>query len=348
MLIKNYNCIGLIDTGANLSVLGNNMHKRFLKNKSVLHKTYISARTADNSPLNVIGTLTLPVTCNKLTKTVDFLIIPNISTDVILGMDFIYNFKLLKSFIKSDDIITFKSEPEHKNSIEEIKAVIPRDELSSSQTKHLEKVIEEFKEISTDRVGLGKTHLVEHKIVTTGPPIKQRYYPLSPPKLNALNEEVDRMLELGVIAPSRSPWSNPVVMAAKKDGSLRFCLDARKLNDVTVKDSYPIPYISSILDNLKGAKYLTALDLSSSFWQINLSNSDDVDGNGTSCQKTAFVVPNRGLYEFRRMPFGLSNAGSEMQRLVDKLFGHQFGDRVFPYIDDLLVCTETFDEHIAI
>lgn len=184
--------------------------------------------------------------------------------------------------------------------------------------------------------------------MTKGTPIKQRYYPLYPVKLRALNYEVDTMLELGVVASSKSPWSNPVVMTPKKDESRILCLDARKLNDVTVKDSYPLPYIRSILDNLRGARYLTSIDLSAAHWQLSFCNTDNSDGCGTSCQKTAFVVPNRGLFEFKRMPFGLSNAGCDLQRLIDSLFKDKYGEKIFGYCDDLLVATNTFEEHLDI
>lgn len=340
------NLKGLLDTGANLSVIGNNFHQIFLRDGFHIIENHTSVQTADGSPLAVIGSISLPVLCNNLTNLNNFLIIPSIKCDIILGMDFILMFKIFNNSLSlPDKSVTLVSS---SNSINEVRSIIPREQLSNNQNIQLNKIINKFTGISFEKRGLGKTNLVTHKIVTSGAPIKQRHYPLSPVKLKALNNEVDKMLDLGVISPSRSPWSNPVVMVAKKDGSLRFCLDARKLNDVTIKDSYPIPYISSILDNLKGARYLTSLDLSSSYWQIPLKDDDDDDGNGTSCQKTAFVVPNRGLFEFKRMPFGLSNAGSELQRLVDRLFSHQFGERVFTYLDDLLIATDSFDDHVRV
>lgn len=358
-LVNSKEFIGLLDTGANFSVIGNNFHANFA-NSVQLKRTYVSARTADGSAVYILGSMTLPVFFEGNQKQFDFLVMPNIKTNIILGMDFMSVYGLLNIFNITKGSIVNNSQTRalDQQELNEVKAVISRDELNPQQKKEISMIIEKFKDISTEKVGLGKTSLVKHRIVTKGPPIKQRYYPLSPVKLKALNEEVDRMLALGVIEPSRSPWANPVVMATKKDGTLRFCLDARKLNDVTVKDSYPIPYISSILDNLRGARYLTSLDLSSAFWQIEL---DDTDGITPGCpnsslgvdtsnsrQKCSFIVQNRGSFQFNRVPFGLSNAGAEMQRLVDRLFSHQFGEKVFTFLDDLLIATEDFSLHVEI
>lgn len=341
----------LLDPGAHISVLGAGHHNYFIQLGFELRKETSSVLLADLSPITSIGTMSLPIACNNINKTLTFLVCPDIHHKILCGMDFTEKFGMIDIF-KFGKFLRRGRSNEHNTTVHtefcEIQALIPRDNLTRDQTASLEKVIKNFESISSEKVGLGKTHLVTHSIVTKGDPIKQRYYPLSPAKLAALNKEVDEMLKLGVIAPSRSPWSNPVVMTPKKDGSWRFCLDARKLNDVTVKDSYPLPYINSILDNLRGVHYLTSIDLSSSFWQILLSDKDGTDGKGNSCEKTAFVVPNRGLFEFKRMPFGLSNAGAELQRLIDSLFQHKYDGKVFCYLDDLLIGTPTFTEHISI
>ena len=107
------------------------------------------------------------------------------------------------------------------------------------------------------------------------------------------------MLELGVIEPANGPWSSPMVLIKKKDGSVRFCVDYRRLNDVTVKDVYPLPRIDDVLDRLGGAKFFTTLDLYKGYWQVPMAEADR--------PKTAFVTPD-GLFQFKRMSFGLQRS----------------------------------------
>lgn len=144
------------------------------------------------------------------------------------------------------------------------------------------------------------------------------------------------MLSLDVVEHCESPWSSPVLVVGKKDGKPRFCLDSRKLNSVTKKDAYSLPYISEILDNLKDARYISSADLSKAFWQIPIEETDR--------EKTAFYVPSRGTFMFKTTAFGLTNAPATQQRLVDILFGPEFEQRVFAYLDNIVIVSATFDE----
>ena len=118
------------------------------------------------------------------------------------------------------------------------------------------------------------------------------------------------MLRDGVIERSKPHWASPVVLAAKKDGTLRLCVDYRRLNAVTIRDSYPIPRMDECIDSLGEATVFTTLDCNSGYWQIPVSRRD--------IAKTAFVG-HSGLYQFRRMPFGLTNAPATFQRTLDIL-----------------------------
>ena len=158
--------------------------------------------------------------------------------------------------------------------------------------------LKEFLDIELSAFSLkpGVTTLATHHIdVGDSKAIKQRYYPVSKVVEAALHEEVDKMLENGVIEPSNSDWSSPIVMA-KRNGKYRFCLDFRKVNEVTKKDAYPLPYMSVILDRLRAAKYISTLDLTKAFHQVPLSES--------SKPITAFTVPGKGLFQFKTMLFG--------------------------------------------
>lgn len=149
----------------------------------------------------------------------------------------------------------------------------------------LQTEVQKFTEIQ------GPTHLVTHHIRLRDPtPIKQRYVPRNPKMQAIINEEVDRMLSEGVIEPSESAWSSPTVIVRKKDGKPRFCVDFRKLIEVSEKDAYPLPFINAILDKLRQAKFISTIDLKQGYWQIPLTPA--------SKPLTAFTVPGRGLFQF--------------------------------------------------
>ena len=193
---------------------------------------------------------------------------------------------------------------------------------------------------SRDKSDLGRTHLVTHHINTgDSPPIKQapRRLPLS--KRAEAEAEVDKMLQKGIIKPSNSPWSSPTVLVRKKDGSIRFCIDYRKLNHVTVKDSYPLPRIDDSLDALGNAKWFSTLDLTSGYWQVEVHPND--------VAKTAFVTTS-GLYQFRVLPFGLTNAPATFQRLMECVLAGLQWRTCLLYLDDIIIFSSDFDDHLVL
>ena len=141
------------------------------------------------------------------------------------------------------------------------------------------------------------------------PFIKQRYYLVSP-VVAGYHEEVDKMLKDDVIEESFSDWSSPIVII-KRDGKYRFYLDFRKVNSVTKKDAYPLPFMNTILSRLRSARYILTLDHRKAFQNITLTPE--------SRPITAFTVPGRGLFQFKKMPFGLTGAPSCFQRIIDRL-----------------------------
>lgn len=185
------------------------------------------------------------------------------------------------------------------------------------------------------------TNAVQHKIqIEPMEAIKSRNYPISPKVQEYIDTELDKMLHLGVIEPSDSPWSFPVVMIRKRDNSYRFCVDYRRLNKITKRDACPLPLISSILDKLRSAKYLSALDVKSAYWPVPVEES--------SRPHRAFSVPGRGFFHFCRMPLGLTNAPAILQRLMDRVIGHDLEPFVFQYLSDLIVATPTLQQHMEI
>ena len=145
------------------------------------------------------------------------------------------------------------------------------------------------------------------------------------------------MLNNGIIEPSDSSWPSPVVLAKKKDGSLCFCVDYRKVNAVTRKDAYPLPRVDDTLDTLGGSKFFTTLDLASGYWQVEVATEDR--------PKRAFVIP-EGLFQFKVMLFGLCNALATFQRLMDRVLGGLKWSSCLVYFDDIIVIGSTFSEHL--
>jgi len=191
----------------------------------------------------------------------------------------------------------------------------------------------------TDESRKGKTSAVKHQINTgDAKPIRQppRSIPLA--KRDEVNVLIKEMERNSVIEPSSSPWSSPVVLVKKKDGTTRFCVDYRKLNDVTKKDSYPLPRIDDTLDTLSGSKWFSTLDLKSGYWQVDIDDADR--------EKTAFSVGN-GLWQFTVMPFGLCNAPATFERLMERVLSGLHWKTCLVYLDDIIVIGKTFEKHLA-
>ena len=216
--------------------------------------------------------------------------------------------------------------------------------LSVETPEFREKAIELLKEFhdifSLDAMELGTTEVTKHVIRVSDPvPFKERFRRIPPPLLDEVKSHLSEMLDAGVIIPSKSPWSNAVVLVRKKDKGLRFCIDFRRLNARTIKDSYALPRIDEALDSLQGAQYFSSLDLKSGFWQIPMA--------GESQEKTAFTVGNLGFYQFTRMPFGLTNAPATFQRAMEQCLGDMNLVECLIYLDDVIVFSTTVEEHLV-
>lgn len=213
-------------------------------------------------------------------------------------------------------------------------------DLCAEHKERLQALLHKHRAVfATNDEDYGQTTTVQHVIPTAdAPPIRERYRQIPPQMYQEVKALIQGMLDSEIIVPSTSPWAAPIVLVRKKDGSLRFCVDYRKLNAVTHKDAYPLPRIEESLAALGKAKFFTTLDLASGYWQVQVAPQDR--------EKTAFITP-MGLYEFTRMPFGLSNAPATFQRLMHTCLGDQNLQSLLTYLDDVIIYSPDFDSHLA-
>lgn len=186
---------------------------------------------------------------------------------------------------------------------------------------------------------LGYTDKVKHEIpVVDETPVSQPYRRIPPNQYKEVREHISELLRKGVIQESSSSYASPIVLVRKSDGSLRLCVDYRRLNLKTRRDAFPLPRIDETLDALSGAKFFSTIDLASGYHQVAVHEKDR--------DKTAFTTP-FGLYEYLRMPFGLCNAPATFQRLMQTTMSDLVLQIVLVYLDDLLVFSSSFQEHLV-
>jgi transposase InsO family protein len=335
----------LVDTGAScsfihprLSSLGSPIRVPPLNVRlGVAHHSYIASQA-----VKIVFRLGI------LSSSWIFYGLPDAAVDVILGLDFLKQFHLKPDPIKNrlefpaGDTLSFLPEPRrtplHKQPI-----LAPLDvDLTGSgldiDRKQMFLKILNSKYFATEEVPYGRMVGVQHAIDSgSSRPIYQNCRPTSPLEREIVRDEIKMMLEQGIIRPSQSPWSSPVVLVKKKDGATRFCVDYRKLNDVTVKDRHPLPRIQEYLEALRGARYFTTLDAASGYWQIPMDEE--------SIPKTAFAC-SEGFFEFNVMPFGLCNAPATFQRAMNSVLAGLTWKCCLVYMDDILVFSRDFDDHV--
>ena len=296
---------GMLKVLPTVLTLDRDVHHNFVpitvRNMS-LKQCFIHPRTV-LCKLEHVDSISSP-TCEKESRT-------NHPTDVVLDEtdDFLNMFNFTESPISSDNLTTVKDFLKHRTSV-----------------------------FSLHDKDLGHTTTVQHGItLTNNTPFKERHRRIPPAQYDEVRQLIREMLDAGAIRESHSPWASPVVLVRKKDGSLRFCIDYRKLNERTVRDSYALPRIEDTLDALHGAKWFSSLDLKAGYWQVEMREEDKA--------KTAFTTP-LGFYEANRMPFGLTNAPATFQRLMERCVGDLNLKTCLVYLDDIIVFSSTFEEHL--
>lgn len=371
---------GLLDSGAQASIINALLAEQLEARGIKLRECDIYITTADGARHPVMGYMNIPYTLNGVKHTVATLVIRQACVRLVLGMDFWNAFRIKPCVVEdicalqihdNDNEIKFDVNDRNENSeVGECTNVTSANDgeikndtiydsfeadvtppkcisaeephiLSDEQRNRLNEVINKFP--FTDPNGeLNKTHLKVVSIDTGDAKpyrCKMRYDP--PWKTQKIIEEVDRLEKRGIVKRvESSEWLLPILAVPKSNGTWRVCSDARGLNALTKTNCYPQQNANRILGLIGKAKYITTIDMTDAFFQIPL--------HPDSQPKTAFAIPTRGTYVFERMAMGLKNSGAELCSLIDSLFGALFEPKVFPYLDDIVVVTETFDEHLEI
>ena len=209
------------------------------------------------------------------------------------------------------------------------------DSLNQEQTNDVKRLLESYSKIFSDVPS--RTECITHNIkLSSSTPVRRKPYPLPFTSEQIVRDEVNSMIANDIIEPSDSPYSSPIVLVKKRDGSVRFCIDFRALNAITVGDACPIPDHDAIMSKMCTARYFTKLDLTKGYWQIGIEND--------SRAYTAFQAAGE-LFQFKRMAFGLKNAPMTFNRMMNRLLG-QREDVVF-FFDDVTIFHEQWDNHLA-
>ena len=363
----------LVDTGAARSMISRDILRQIpfakIKDRSNEQITPARFRTVAGNLIITQGYYEIEVMINKMKFNHSFYVLKHMDEGCVLGIDFLSSHKIMidatKGSIIHQDQETFGIETFQKpfNEIPicttDLDLAVSREPSkfpklfypTSNSDINLVHVPPEYRNriasllYSNSRIfassmnELGMATGVRHRIDTgNATPV------MLPPRRTpiALKIQVKTRLEEmqahNIIRESTSPYAAPVVMVPKKSGDLRFCIDYRLLNKVTIKDKYPLPRIDDTIDALYGAKYFSTLDLFSGYWQIEIEEEDK--------HKTAFVCE-FGQYEFNRMPFGLTNAPATFQRLMNKILKPALYNYALVYLDDIIVFSKTIDEHIG-
>lgn len=316
-----------IDTGSTISIMSakkaNQLHLPILPNSVTIQQVSGCTRT--------IGRVIIQLQINNQSQQTTLHILPNFRYPLLLGLDV-------------GDAFDFQIDVKHRVITQRAKKRKKRFialHLDQNESEGLNLLLQNYENIfSQHDTDIGRIIAAKHHINTVPhPPIQLRPYRRPQTEYEEIKKQLDSIKEKGLIRDSDSPWAFPVTMTKKKDGSSRLCIDYRRLNSITIDDKMPMPHIHEVLDRLQGAKYFTTLDIAWGFWHVEM--------HPDSIKKTAFVT-NQGHYEWLVMPFGLKNAPATFQRIIQKALGELFYKGVINYLDDFIIYSETFEQHLAL
>nr|CAE02128.2 OSJNBa0035M09.12 [Oryza sativa Japonica Group] len=339
----------LFDSGATHSFIS----KKFVGMHGLIREelsTPMRVHTPGNSSTSVQFSPSITIEIQRSPFLANLILLESKDLDVILGMDWLTKFKgvidcanrTVTLTNEKGETVVYKSlvSPKKGASLNQIETKIPVD----TEEKNLRKledipIVCEYPEVfPEDLTTMPPKREIEFRIdLAPGTaPIYKRPYRMAANELAEVKKQVDEQLQKGYIRPSTSPWGAPVIFVEKKDKTKRMCVDYRALNEVTIKNKYPLPRIDDLFDQLKGAKVFSKIDLRSGYHQLRIREED--------IPKTAFTT-RYGLYECTVMSFGLTNAPAFFMNLMNKVFMEFLDKFVVVFIDDILIYSKSEEEH---
>ena len=316
----------LVDGGALLSILPPTRQQRRLGPSGA------QLRAANGSEIKCYGNVSRTITIGQTDFEFTFTI-----ADVknrIIGADFLAHFYLAPNhrdalLINLQDFSTLPATHARGATSSPVNFVLTADDPFF-------KLLDEYPDIQTPTFTIKEPkHGVRHHIPTDSPPVQSRARRLDPEKLAVAKAELEKLVDLGIAYRGKSEWSSPLLVTTKPCGGWRVCGDYRRLNAMTTDDRYPVRTLQDFTSELQGKKFFSKVDLMKGYHQIPVAEPD--------IKKTAVITP-FGLFIFPRTPFGLKNAGQDFQRLMDEILGDI--PRVYVYIDDILIASETLEQHL--
>lgn len=360
----------LLDTGAGTSVMSDAMVHQLGLQDLLQQDEEIIFRTATGQEIRCTKSLTVTfkftIGSVELSDTMKFRVVGKLSRGVILGIEFFKKHLLLIAEFyhcnASSDINEITNERSTPNPVDckvlkrkAFAKVLKSEDVidmcgfiqveqpeglvqENSQVQH---ILDDYADIITNKSPeeMPPNRDISHDIVVYpgALPTYRAQYRLTPEEKIELTKQVGILLSQNFIRRSSSPYNSPVLFVKKKDGTLRLCIDYRALNNITIKNKFPIPRIDEALDKLGGAKVFSKMDLRSGFYQIRVTDKD--------IPKTAFST-DKGHYEFTVMPFGLTNAPATFQTMMNTVLEEFIDKFVLVYIDDILSYSKSEKEHI--
>lgn len=348
----------LVDSGAEISAISTDFEKTITEHGPLIPTLPLTGlniyNAIGNTTTKASKQMFLPLTFDKYLTHAPFIVVPQLNEGGIIGNDFLEKNKAVLDFEKqtmiikdvSTNIIAIPFSDKEKSQSVKLKPIHTKlmtepirqrtlNLRSSQEQQFIEKIVDQYPEVFQETPGRIRGYECKLRLKNETP-VCLKPYPIPIAKIDAVEKELQRMIELDIIEKSRSQYSIPIVPVFKKNGEVRLCLDARKINEIIVPDRERPLTIDTILAKFKNVKCMSTLDLRSGYWQVPLAQE--------SRAPCSFLINGRN-YSYKRLPFGLNVSGAEFQKSMDIVLGPLIHNFVTIYVDDILITSESTEQH---